>query len=121
DEEIRGQAVGAPREEQNAAVAGDDAAAELTTGTGEHAAEHVPRGGAECDTDPNLAGATRHGDGHECVQTGRREDYSHEQNAAEDDAAEHHPFLLLCGDVVEGDDIPEVQTRIDLPRKGGRA
>ena len=37
DEEIRGQAVGAPREEQDEAVAGDDAAAELTTGTGEHA------------------------------------------------------------------------------------
>ena len=33
----------------------------------------------------------------------------------------HHPFLLLCDDVVEGDDIPEVQTRIDLPRKGGYA
>jgi len=26
--------------------------------------------------------------------------------------------LLLCGDVVEGDDIPEVQTRIDMLRQG---
>ena len=34
-EEIRGQAVGAPREEQDEAVAGDDAAAELTTRLGE--------------------------------------------------------------------------------------
>ena len=29
--------------------------------------------------------------------------------------------MLLCDDVVEGDDIPEVQARIDLPRKGGDA
>ena len=47
DEEIRGQAVGPPREEQDEAVAGDDATAELTPGTGEHAAEHAPWGRAE--------------------------------------------------------------------------
>jgi hypothetical protein len=81
----------------------------------------VPGVGAECETDPDLAGATRHGDGHERVQTGCGEDQRHEQNAAEDDAADHHPYLLLSDDVVEGDDIPEVQTRIDLPRKGGCA
>jgi hypothetical protein len=57
DEEIRGQTVGAPREEQDEAVAGDDAAAELTTGTREHAAEYVPGVGAECETDTDLAGA----------------------------------------------------------------
>jgi len=33
----------------------------------------------------------------------------------------HHPCLLLCDDVVESDEIPEVQTRIDLLRKGGYA
>jgi hypothetical protein len=55
-DEIRGQAVGAPREEQDEAVAGDDAAAELTTGTGEHGTQHAPGVGAECDTDADLAG-----------------------------------------------------------------
>jgi hypothetical protein len=55
------------------------------------------------------------------VQAGSGEDYRHEQNAGEDDAATDHPRLLLCDDVVEGDDIPEVQTRIDLLRKGGDA
>ena len=85
---IRGQALGAPREQQDEAVAGDDAAAELTTGTGEHGTQHAPGVGAECDTDPNLAGATLHGDGHERVQTGRGEDHCPDQNAAEDDAAE---------------------------------
>jgi len=29
--------------------------------------------------------------------------------------------LFLCDDVVEGDDIPQVKPRIDLPRKGGDA
>ena len=56
DEEIRGQAVGAPREEQDETVAGDDAAAKLTTGTCEHAAEHVPGVGAERDTDSESRG-----------------------------------------------------------------
>ena len=91
----------------------------MTTRTGEHAPEHVPGVGAECDTDPDLAGATSHGDGHERVQTGRREDHRHEQNDAEDHAAAHHPGLLLRDDVVESDDIPEVQTGIDLLPKGG--
>src|SRR6185295_14157105 len=63
--EILGQTVGAPREEQDETVAGDDAAAELTTRTGEHTREHSLGAGAERDTDADLAGATRHGDGHE--------------------------------------------------------
>jgi hypothetical protein len=88
DEEIRGEAVGAPREEQDEAVAGGDAAAELTSGTSENRTQHAPGVRAECDTDADLAGATRHGDGHERVQTGSGEDHRREQNAAEDDAAE---------------------------------
>ena len=58
DEEIRGHGVGAPRDEQDDAVACDDAAAELTTGAGENATQHASGVGAERDTDANLAGAT---------------------------------------------------------------
>ena len=53
------------------AVGGDGAAAELTTGTSEHTAWHVPAGGAECDADPDLASTTPHGHGDQRVQTGR--------------------------------------------------
>jgi hypothetical protein len=35
---------------------------------------------------------------------------------SKDDARSHHPCWLLCDEVVEGDDIPEVQARIDLLR-----
>ena len=41
-EEFRSQTIGAQREEQDEAVAGDDAAAELTTSTGEHGTQHAP-------------------------------------------------------------------------------
>src|SRR6187397_2221668 len=56
DEEIRGHGVGAPRDEQDDAVACDDAAAELTTGAGEHGTQHASGIGAERDTDADLAG-----------------------------------------------------------------
>src|SRR6188508_1151107 len=45
-DEIRGQAVGAPRKKQDETVAGNDPATELTAGAGENAAEHVPTSGA---------------------------------------------------------------------------
>src|SRR5918992_5048869 len=56
DEEIRGQAVGAPREEQDETVAGNYAAAELTTRTGENGTQHASGAGAKCDADADLAG-----------------------------------------------------------------
>jgi len=87
DDEIRGHApAGAPRDDQDDAVACDDAAAELKTSTREDGAQHAPRGGAECHTDADLPGRTRHGDRHGRVQAGSGEDQRHEQNDAEADA-----------------------------------
>ena len=56
DEEIRGQAVGAPREEQDEAVTRDDAAAELTSGTGESfASARSVSAGSEASRDPRFS------------------------------------------------------------------
>ena len=83
----------------------EDAAAELTTGTGENGTKYVSWIGAECHADADLAGAALHGHGHERIQAGRREDQRQKQNAVEDDAASDIPYALLRDDVVEGDDV----------------
>ena len=41
--------------------------------------------------------------------------------AAEDDAADALRACCLCDGLLEGGDVPELQPRIDLPRKGGDA
>ena len=119
--EIRGQAIGVPRDEEDEGVAGDDAAAELTAGTGENGPQHPPAIGAECDTDADLAGATLHGNRHQRVETGRGENHRPEQNAADDEAAEALRRLLLCDGLLECSDVPELQPGIDLASQRGDA